>query len=771
MAETTQIIINLDQIENGLTLIIDARKENTLFDCEDAVLHAEAIYQLVEGSFYDYEFSSKEYHFKNSDYIQAHVRNKHTGRIAPNIYVGTLTLEIHKTDSTIAVGNLALEVRSVKADYLTDYRTMLESITERCAELIMQIDSPVTQLIEPDYDVDNKTLYQRFSFVKSLIDSREFEEAVHKILSAPTTKWESENHRKDIRNVRKFGRGDVQQLVSRTNRTALPEEHFLRNIYELNSVPLTLDSNRKTESTDTPENRFIKHALQEFLFFCERCVAKFEPYERSKIEAKALSAKLTNLLNQSFFKSVSRPATLQLNSPVLQRKGGYREVLNAWMKFDLAAKLVWHGGDDVYETGKKDIATLYEYWLFFTLLDLLSEVFDIQPKEIQQLIGLDRNGISLNLKQGTAIALKGIFESPLRRLNVQFSYNRSFGGGKTYPHGGSYTTTLRPDYTVSIWPVDILDQKIAEKTEQITHIHFDAKYKVNNFYELISTSKADVLNKEENEELIIEEAEENKKGTFKNQDLLKMHAYKDAIRRTGGAYVLYPGEGKDNPFRGFHELIPGLGAFVIKPTKNENDKNALKDFIMKVVVNFIDRTSQREQTAAKVYDIHVTPKADNQVLNCPLPEYIDGKRLIPNDIYVLVGYYHKDKLEWILNNKKYNARAGDTNGSIRLSPKETGAKYLLLHGPGETKTGKLYKLSSKGPRIFSKSDLEKHGYQNPSQDFYMVYDIEDIAEEEFTDHSWDITNLPGYSKNRRSPIPFSVSLAQLMKTTLKISTI
>ena len=270
------------------------------------------------------------------------------------------------------------------------------------------------------------------------------------------------------------------------------------------------------------------------------------------------------------------------------------------MLFRSAAKLVWHGGDDVYETGKKDIATLYEYWLFFTLLDLLSEVFDIQPKEIQQLIGLDRNGISLNLKQGTAIALKGIFESPLRRLNVQFSYNRSFGGGKTYPHGGSYTTTLRPDYTVSIWPVDILDQKIAEKTEQITHIHFDAKYKVNNFYELISTSKADVLNKEENEELIIEEAEENKKGTFKNQDLLKMHAYKDAIRRTGGAYVLYPGEGKDNPFRGFHELIPGLGAFVIKPTKNENDKNALKDIIMKVVVNFIDRTSQREQTAAKV---------------------------------------------------------------------------------------------------------------------------------------------------------------------------
>ena len=44
------------------------------------------------------------------------------------------------------------------------------------------------------------------------------------------------------------------------------------------------------------------------------------------------------------------------------------------MKFDLAAKLIWKGGDNVYEAGKKDIASLYEYWLFFTLLDLLKEV-------------------------------------------------------------------------------------------------------------------------------------------------------------------------------------------------------------------------------------------------------------------------------------------------------------------------------------------------------------------------------------------------------------
>jgi predicted component of viral defense system (DUF524 family) len=48
--------------------------------------------------------------------------------------------------------------------------------------------------------------------------------------------------------------------------------------------------------------------------------------------------------------------------------------------------------------------------------------------------------------------------------------------------------------------------------------------------------------------LIIEKAE-NRKGIYKNADLLKMHAYKDAIRRTGGAYVLYPGDKSINQER------------------------------------------------------------------------------------------------------------------------------------------------------------------------------------------------------------------------------
>jgi len=756
--------IELSHIKQGLILEIEGEVD-TLFEItdEDAIQYGEAKYQLLEGCTYEYQFSDEAIKFKEKskhNIIITHSKfGKHKGSINPNINVGTHSLEIDGLSML-----LPLEVRSLKSEYRTEYRFMLESITEKCTDLIMQIDSPINQHFETDFNKSPETLYQRFSFVKSLIDSLEFEEAIQKIVSNPTTKWEEEYELKDIRRIRRFNQKNIRQLVSKSNRMELNNDHFLNMSYGLKSIPIKIDSTSKSESIDTSENRFIKHALEEFLFFCENCELKFEKYSTAKFESRLLSTKLSTLLNQSFFKQISRPNSLKLNSPILQKKSGYREVLNAWLKFDLAAKLIWHGGDNVYSAGKKDIATLYEYWLFFTLLDLLKEVFEIEPKSISELIQYDKGQLSLNLKQGTAIAMKGVYKSPSRNLNIQFSYNRSFGGGKPFPNSGSYTTTLRPDYTLSIWPEEITEAKDAERTELITHIHFDAKYKVKNFYELISKSKDEELTEEENIELIKEEAEEVKKGTYKNQDLLKMHAYKDAIRRTGGAYVLYPGEGKNDPFRGFHELIPGLGAFVIKPNKDDKDKEHLKTFIRKVIANFIDRASQREHTAIKVYDIHQKSKLDSDTLNEPLPEYISNKKLIPSETFVLVGYYKDDiHLSWIKDEGFYNVRYGD---KYDLSTIEIGAQYLLLYSKDQTESTLFFKLKSNGAKVYTKSELKKDlKYKTtPSQEMYLVYKLEEEYEKEFSNLNIDLSKLDGLGENRR---PIAISIEKLMNSKIK----
>ena len=111
-----------------------------------------------------------------------------------------------------------------------------------------------------------------------------------------------------------------------------------------------------------------------------------------KTEATLLESKLEEYLSHSVFKEISNPTTLPLNSPVLQRKEGYREILRVWLMFDLAARLVWHGGEDVYSSDKKDVAVLYEYWLFFKLLDILKELFEIEPDEIKDLIKETEDG-------------------------------------------------------------------------------------------------------------------------------------------------------------------------------------------------------------------------------------------------------------------------------------------------------------------------------------------------------------------------------------------
>ncbi|OJV81796.1 MAG: hypothetical protein BGO34_08390 [Bacteroidia bacterium 44-10] len=66
-----------------------------------------------------------------------------------------------------------------------------------------------------------------------------------------------------------------------------------------------------------------------------------------------------------------------------------------------------------------------------------------------------------------------------------------------------------------------------------------------------------------------------------------MHAYKDAIRRSGGGYILYPGATNET-FRGFHEIIPGLGAFSMNPSPDNADIKELSKFIDQVIDHLLD---------------------------------------------------------------------------------------------------------------------------------------------------------------------------------------
>lgn len=756
MKSVRSVEINLDSVEEGLRLFIDCRAPNSLFDADlEAAENNEARFQMLEGCFYDYTFNNPKFLFVNvgEQIVQPHSRNKHTGTLSPNIFVGTLSLPIIKDGTPDPVFTVDLEVQSIKSGYRDDYRDMLEFITEKCTDLLLQASSPVSHYFEVDYSKDSRTLYQKFAFIKSIIGSDEFAESIHRIVTTPVTKWTKTLEKRDVRQIRRFSNPELKSMLRGGGRTKLPDSHPLREA-GLETVAERIVTIRKTDSVDTPENRFVKHALEVFLKFCTDINSVSGNTSKLKGESFELIRLIESQLNHSIFREISRPTTLKLNSPVLQRKEGYREVLRIWLMFDLAAKLIWTGGDDIYSGGKKDVATLYEYWLFFKLLDLFRTIFEIEPKDVSELIKETSDGLNLQIKQGKFTALRGIYDEGSRKLNIRFNYNRSFQGKKDYPQSGSWTTTLRPDYTLSFWPTGINEEE-AEKQELIVHVHFDAKYKVSNLSEFLTEKSDNELDSEK---------QENRKGKYKNADLLKMHAYKDAIRRTGGAYVLYPGL-EPLSRRGFHEIIPGLGAFPVRPSKLDSGISELKDFIKDIIEHFVNRASQREKIAYRVFDIYKAPPDVDKELRDPLPEaYNNNRSLLPDETFVLVGFYNSpEQHEWIKNNKLYNFRMGTGNGSLILDKETVSAKYLLLHTLGDKDSGNLWKIVSNGPRVFSKESLLKKGYPQPSQDFYLIVQIEPLEDPEFLSLRWNFMALKNYKAGRASAVPFWASLTELMK--------
>lgn len=767
--ELEQLTIPLESKGHKFTLTIYRSSNNSkLFEDEQAVEEGESKWQLVEGAEYEYEFSKNNYQFKEHELVRPSKKTKSRGLIKTGIYVGCLTLTI--IDDSKFETEVSLEIRSENVEYREDYRAMLRDITGHFTDLVMMQGAPTTQRFEVDANEDSHTLYQQFAFMKSLVDSEEFEDALNKIFYNPIHKWTGTTTEKDIYSVKRLGQQELKQIASSRNRIPLDNKSIFNHI---KSVPQRLIVSYKKDTNDVAENRFVKYVLHSFASFCSAIQQCKNASPRLKREAEYTTNKLTGWLSHKFFLEVSNLQTMSLNSPALQRKEGYREVLQAWTMSKLSAQITWKGGDNVYQAGKRNVAALYEYWVFFKLLDIIKETFHLEMTEEDEkkLVKTDNDNINLQIKQGHMKMIGGQFRENSRTLNVRLYYNRTFGTSEKLDKSGSWTTSMRPDYTLTIWPGNI-EESEAEEQNLIVHIHFDAKYKLSKI--LLNDKDVDVttsLDEDENElsekELMMNrEKTEEEKGIYKRIDLLKMHAYKDAIRRTSGAYILYPGS-TNKYLRGFHEILPGLGAFCLRPNSIENDSKEIKEFLHDILQHMQNRASQRERISYHTHEIY---KEEPTIICEPMPESCGTNRdLIPEETYVLLGSFRDENhLQWILENGIYNLRTGTKNGSVHLEQKIIGAKYVLLHKGNDQR---LLRLSNKGPRIMSKKELTKKFYCSKyapnSSDYYIVFDLNAVnVEEEYKNVRWDISRMITdgiINKGHSSAAPEGISLAKIMK--------
>ncbi|WP_080432163.1 DUF2357 domain-containing protein [Burkholderia ubonensis] len=620
-----------------------------------------------------------------------------SGRLRPGLATGTIRVVLRTDVGTL--GQMELEVRSRKLSYLSEYRWMLRDIAERMTELVMDRFAVSDARFELDETRDAVTLYQRFTFLRALFESENFQGALREIIRRPHTAWETSREmvragagiRADSRVLRQFAKSGP--------RSAWPEG-------SLKSVPSYLEQTHTEATHDTTPNRFVRFALEHWLQILgdiDRSLSKAQATPattRGRREISVVMSQLEEVLHHDVFTDVGRLTRFPADDQVLQKRGGYRDIFKAYVETEFAARLSWQSSPEVYGAGQRDVATLYEYWAFIQLsqviADLVGHTFDLSP-----LVQARSSGLTVGIRTGVETILSGVVNRFDRCMRVELCFNRTYRRGTAGI--ASWTRPMRPDYSLLISPTD--DEPWS--FEPIA-LHFDAKYRVDFVREIFGAN-----NGEEGTDTS-ELPTRLERGGPLRADLLKMHAYRDAIHRTAGAYVLYPGgddEGDGHRYPEYHELLPGLGAFVLRPTDTgiASGAPALRRFINDVLDHVATRLTKHERGRywlREAYDSSLLGRSSQLLMP-------------PPDASVLLGFVKShEHWRWIRERKSYNVRTEGRRGGVHAGAALLSSQLLLLYCPS-TQEVALARIVSDAEEV-SETGMIAAGYPTPRGDYWCV---------------------------------------------------
>lgn len=707
---------------------------------EEARRHAEYPIQLRERERYVYRVEKKAGELRELNLIQGRgisrdPRHPNDGTLEIGDFSGVLPLRLcDVVEESKPIGVAFVEVRSLKLGYREDYRCMLSYISEKAAALLLDSQGQTQNRLSSDWTEDSPFVTQQLEFLRQLLDSSAFHCSLEQIFRAPHQKMEHKTEERTVSRVGKIDRSMVHQLSrGGGTRIGVPRKHPLQK-KGLKDLPRQLSVVISQNDFDTAENRFIKSALVEFQTFLSQVARKLEPDVqkgrpdplRLYQECERLGGELQKYLQNPFFKYLGRPQILPFGSPVLQRKAGYRELFRSWLQFHASAQLKWDGGKEIWNAGARDVASLYEYWLFFQLESLFRKLFKIKKPlhQNKNLVDVGEN-VRLKLKRGQELMTsEGVYDQESRRrLKARFLFNKKFSINSDRQTQGSWTRGVQPDYTISIWPEEFTIEE-AEKSELMVHIHFDAKYRV---------SHPKGLDGETDEtSQLSDDANGGSEAVY--SDLLKMHAYRDAIRRTGGAYVLYPGEGEHQKLKQFHEILPGLGAFSVTPSETGNARGLenVELFLKEVIQHLSNRTTQYERLRFHTNEAMAEKDEAVNYEGIELPEkdhFYEGEiALPPSEHHVLVAWYEDDaQLEWVLDKGLILISLGTSREKFHVEPVLGIVRHVLLRTHEDVVADGLWKIQEAGFKIFTNAQVEKiYGWKSShakEADVYAVFQI------------------------------------------------
>lgn len=350
-------------------------------------------------------------------------------------------------------------------------------------------------------------------------------------------------------------------LAKPGNRLRVPMAHMLAS--RISSLPAHVLPARKSLSWDSSENQFVKFVMSEFLRVLDSSKKDFIPFPGTPLSKwiDETSTYLYRELRGNFFKSVSTANYVSVSSPSLQRRRGYRNMLDAHLSFRKRLLTEWDDLSRGLSVETRDIADLYEVWCFIRVLEATSKALGCAFDRSSLIsksgsVRLSRGSLS---ESGNPVVING------KSLALTIYYNRTFSarpvsdlnGFLTYDSDiGAWGKSMRPDVTLAFYPFG-LSEETAARNGELSLIHFDAKYRL-----------------QRNSDI--------EEGRHQADDIDKMHAYVSAIRYSRAAFALFPGETDVLHMSNDRQRI-AIGALGLSPSSNRSLSERLKQLVHTVL--------------------------------------------------------------------------------------------------------------------------------------------------------------------------------------------
>jgi predicted component of viral defense system (DUF524 family) len=470
-----------------------------------------------------------------------------TGQLRVRSHAGVIDLGTEYGDSLLA------EVACRKLKYFEEFKELLDSLAEKAAELLLSFDSPVSLSFDLSGDLSKNDAALHF-LMRHIMAKAKLPLAIEEIFAAPHAKLVE---RVEFVRIEEIEEADAELIADGMDASELILGGPLARLFR-GYTPTALPQRESFETLDTPENRYAKAFLEHCALVARQLESRMGARKRraSEREAKAWAVMLDSALQNGMWRSVGTLGHIPSNSQALMRKRGYKELFKFDLSLRMSLSLAWRQGAEISDGLVGDIRPvnqIYEYWCFFVLREALLGLCD----EVSggNFISISKDGLRVELAKGRRSECRFEFVTASgQKVLVSLYYNKRFTRSKSVRSdwSGSYTASFDPDFSIVVAPASDRSAK--------HWLHFDAKYRLERKQvEGLFNSKDDSA---ETEESTDDGAEVAQDGDYegelmrvhKQDDLYKMHTYRDGILSTRGAYVLFPGD--------------GVGGRVAEPTPN-----------------------------------------------------------------------------------------------------------------------------------------------------------------------------------------------------------